>query len=463
MMAALLNWNSIAALALDRMLYCLAEGVALAALLSLAMRLFPPKSSRTRFAVGFSALVALAMLPVLGAVAMPAAHAKANLPGANPHEALLTIPASWAAAVFVVWATLALLGLLRVAAGVWHVRRLRQSCVAINPELLRPELRSGIADLKLSRPVSILVSPSASVPAAVGFFKPAVVVPAWLAEESAAGELQYVLLHELAHLRRWDDWTNLVQKIVKAILFFHPGIWWIERKLSLDREMACDEAVLMEKPEPRMYAQCLARVAEKSFLRRQLALAQAAVDRMKHLSQRIQQILSLSENRDNQQRTRLWKPAVAMVTAAGALGTIWTSQAPQLVRVAGPASSIARVAPGFSSPLATGTAASEVERRQTSALASTLAASANTKALPAIAVPAVYSPRRADKRSTQTVSQGRKPAPRETRNPDLIRARYALSEPASDEATPMLVTLVETRFVTGGPAATTLWQVSVIE
>src|SRR5262249_41884740 len=162
-------------------------------------------------------------------------------------------------------------------------------------------------------------------------------------------------------------------------------------------------------------------------------------------------------------RTRLWKPAVAMVTAAGALGAIWTSQAPQLVRVAGPASSIARVAPGFSSSVATGTAASEVEGRQTSALASTLAASANTKALPAIAVPAVYSPKRDDKRGTGAVSQGRKPAPRETRNPDLIRAQYALSEPASDEATPMLVTLVETRFVTGGPAATTLWQVSVIE
>ena len=95
-------------------------------------------------------------------------------------------------------------------------------------------------------------------------------------KELSTAELNSILIHELAHLRRWDDWTNLGQQILKALLFFHPAVWWIESKLALEREMACDDAVLAKTANPRGYAQCLISVAEKSFARRGLALAQAA-------------------------------------------------------------------------------------------------------------------------------------------------------------------------------------------
>src|SRR5262249_16917186 len=152
-------------------------------LLALAIRLFPPKNSRTRFAVWLAGLIVVAMLPLLSAAGIVVGHAQGV---SHDTRSFLTIPASWAEGILAVWAAMAMLGLLRVAAGWWHVRRLRRSCVAINPELLGPQLQSVIAQLRRSRPVSILVSPSANVPAAVGFFEPIVVVPAWLAEESAA-------------------------------------------------------------------------------------------------------------------------------------------------------------------------------------------------------------------------------------------------------------------------------------
>jgi len=78
------------------------------------------------------------------------------------------------------------------------------------------------------------------VPTAIGFFQPAVIVPAWTLRELSAEELHSVLLHELAHLRRWDDWTNLAQELVGALFFFHPAVWRIGSRLSLEREMACD-------------------------------------------------------------------------------------------------------------------------------------------------------------------------------------------------------------------------------
>jgi hypothetical protein len=304
-----------------------------------------------------------------------------------------------------------------------------------------------------------------SVPAAVGFFRPVVVVPEWLAEESSASELRYVLLHELAHVRRWDDWTNLVQQIVKAALFFHPGIWWIERKLALDREMACDEVVLSKVPEPRLYAQCLARVAEKSFLRRQIALAQAAVDRMKHLSRRITRILSLNATENaHRSRTLSWKPGVAIVVAAGAISAVWTSQAPQLVRVAAPVSSRSVAAAGSSSPGVTTRSPVPEGKSHPGGTSPILAASLPANAHPPAAVPAFYTPTQSDQRNRMAFSRVRKRSQPAPQNHGLVQARHVPAETAPNEIHEVFVTVVQTQFVTAGQTRHAgLWQISVVE
>jgi Zn-dependent protease with chaperone function len=178
-----------------------------------------------------------------------------------------------------------------------------------------------------SRSVELRVSKRLEVPTAIGFFKPAIVLPEWLLEETPAEELKYIILHELEHLRRRDDWTNLAQQIVKALLFFVPSVWWIERRLALDREMACDDAVLAHSGTPHGYAECLARVAERSFLRRQLALAQAAVSRLRQLTVRVAKILD--PNRP--QPSRMWRPAVPAVVVVAGLCVFTASQGPELI------------------------------------------------------------------------------------------------------------------------------------
>ena len=131
-------------------------------------------------------------------------------------------------------------------------------------------------------------------------------------------------MHELAHLRRRDDWTNLLQKILGALLFFHPAVWWIEKKLALEREMACDDLVLASTTSPRAYAECLVSLAEKSFLRRGLALAQAAVDRLRNVSLRVSQILDV----DRPRATRVWRPAPVLVGGVSLVCLVALSHAP---------------------------------------------------------------------------------------------------------------------------------------
>ncbi|HEV3041590.1 MAG TPA: M56 family metallopeptidase [Candidatus Angelobacter sp.] len=315
--------HAIAPAVVKAMMFCLIEGTLLGLFVYLVLRIAPRKNSGTRFAIWFATLVAVILAPV---VTLPSLKALSAARSASPHG-ILTLPASLAVWAFLGWTAVAAVGLLRVAVGFWQVLRLRKNCVAINLADLSPEVREIVEQSQKSRPVLIATSPKLDVPTAIGFRSPAILLPAWLVAEASPTELKHVLLHELAHLRRRDDWTNLVQKLVKALLFFHPLVWWIESRLSLERELACDDAVLAHTECPRVYAQCLARIAEKSFLRRQIALAQAAVSRMHHLSCRVMQILDSQRPRT----TRLWKPAIPLVAVLALTCAISLRQAPALV------------------------------------------------------------------------------------------------------------------------------------
>lgn len=314
--------QSISAVGFERLLSSLIEGSLLVTGVALGVRFVPRNSSRAKFVVWFSALVATALLPLLDLKLSGSAQAVSE-------HGIFTLPLSAAIWVFTGWALLAGIGLLRVMAAMWQVRRLRQASSEVSRERLGRELAEIVDEFGKRRPVSILVSQAVQVPTAVGFFKSAVVLPEWMLQEAGSAELRHVLLHELAHLRRHDDWTNLIQKIVKALLFFHPAVWWMDRELSMQREMACDDTVLAQTASPRSYAECLARVAEKSFMRRQIALAQAAVNRMRHLSVRVARIL----DPNRAQNTKSWKPAIPAVIALALISGVSVSSAPELVKV----------------------------------------------------------------------------------------------------------------------------------
>jgi beta-lactamase regulating signal transducer with metallopeptidase domain len=315
------NLHGMATVAAERLLYGAVAGTLLAMAVWLLLRLFPRRDSRTNFAVWFATLLATAILPLLSL------HPDNSTTITRASHAVVTISTSWAWYIFLVWAIAASAGLARVALATIQVRRLRAEASVVDVQSLQADLRALLEELQRSRPVSLLVSRRLEVPTAIGFRKPAIILPAWLLESTPPEELKYILLHELAHLWRRDDWTNLAQKVLKALLFFLPSVWWIERRLSLDREMACDEAVLARSGTPRGYAKCLARVAEKSFLRRQIALAQAAVGRMRQLTARVAMILDPNRPR----ATHLWKPAIPVVIVLAGLCALPASFAPPLV------------------------------------------------------------------------------------------------------------------------------------
>jgi len=265
----------------DRMVNSVLEGTVIAVVVSFLLWLAPKGNSRTRFAVWYLTLIAIVALPLTYWREVARSAAVPSL----PH---LTLPGSWATDALIAWAAISFLGLLRIARGLWKLHSLKQRC----GRLYAADLPAGAwKGLGSSRRIQYCVSDELSAPTAIGFFRPAVLLPRWTTAGLSADELNRVLLHEVGHLQRWDDWTNLVQKVLRALLFFHPAVWWIDSRLALERESACDDLVLAQAPDTRAYAECLVSIAEKSRLRQGIALAVAAVGRMRQIAVRLTRIL----------------------------------------------------------------------------------------------------------------------------------------------------------------------------
>jgi beta-lactamase regulating signal transducer with metallopeptidase domain len=338
---------ALAQFAVERVLNSLPEGLLIACSAWMLLRLMGRQNSGTRFAVWLVALAGVVLLPLLSGLG---SAQNPLVPIAQAH-AEITISAFWATAFFVLWVAIAALALARVMVGVWQVRQIRRSCIEIPAADLDPALLEIVSGT--NRSVRLLTSEKARVPAALGFRNPAIVLPPWTLRELSAAELKPILIHELAHLRRHDDWTNLLQKAVRAILFFHPAVWWIDARLSMEREMACDDAVLAATGNPRAYAGCLIDLLEKGCARREWTMAQAAVARARDASVRIARILRVG----SAATTRVGRVTLGLAAALSLACAGVALCSPQLVEFAPPEStSTAQIAKplGFTKALSDG-------------------------------------------------------------------------------------------------------------
>ncbi len=315
-------FHDLARISAERMLNGVIEGVAIALFVGLMLQIMGRRNSGTRFAILLSALFSIAALPLLTVL-----RASAGAAHSGGAVWAVTVPSLWATYIILVWATIAMVGLARVALGLWQLRRVREGSEGVDPAKLDSMLQETLGEFRSARKVRLATSQTLMVPTAIGFFHPMIVLPEWTLRELSTTELNSILIHELAHLQRRDDWTNLAQKVLRALLFFHPAVWWVERQLSLEREIACDDIVLSRTSNPRAYAECLVTVAERSFMRRGLALAQAAVSKMRQTTLRVAQILDGNRS----MAIRVWKPALGLVTVASGIFVVGLARAPELV------------------------------------------------------------------------------------------------------------------------------------
>jgi bla regulator protein blaR1 len=264
------------------------QGLLLTALAWAALKLAPGLRASTRFTLWLIIFLAVALLPcfALGRAWFGAdSSAVTTLPQSG---VALHLNIVWAFVLEAVWGFASLLALARLFSSALQMRAVLRSSVPVAdlPEEIQSALvRSG------KRSVVVRLSEAVDAPIVIGFFHPAIVIPRSLWSALAPADLRQIILHEMAHLDRRDDWTNLLQKLLRALCPLNPALFWAERHLCREREQACDDAVLDAAGNARAYATCLTKLAEVKLVRRVASLAPGFWQRHSELAGRVENIL----------------------------------------------------------------------------------------------------------------------------------------------------------------------------
>jgi len=190
---------------------------------------------------------------------------------------------------------------IRFLGGLAFVQRLKHS--NHNPlneewEMVLDEVKSK---LQINKMVDLVESSLVHVPMVVGYLKPMILMPIGAINYLTVEEVEAIFAHELAHIKRYDYFVNLLQSIIETILFYHPAIWWISSEIRRERENCCDDLALEVTGNSLTLAKALSKLEQyrMNFVNRKIQLSMTALKNKNQLLQRIQRILNEPQNNNN--------------------------------------------------------------------------------------------------------------------------------------------------------------------
>ncbi|HEV7570858.1 MAG TPA: M56 family metallopeptidase [Thermoanaerobaculia bacterium] len=267
------------------LLHLLWQGVLVAAILAATLALLSKQSANARY---LASCGALALLVVIGsATAYRAYDASQEIatdrevsfapvqtgtvtftaePTTSAPESRLALLASFTKShlpqIVLVWLTGVLLLSIRLLFGWLRAHSIaKKNATEAAPEWQSSARRLAHA-LKLRRAVQLLESAAVEVPTVIGWLRPVVLLPATSLTGLSTEQMEMILAHELAHIRRNDFFVNLMQAVVETLLFYHPAVWWISNRIRVEREHCCDDVAVSVSGKPLVYARALTRLEE---------------------------------------------------------------------------------------------------------------------------------------------------------------------------------------------------------
>ena len=216
----------------------------------------------------------------------PAETVASSSPAASLSNMMGWIDAFWVIGVF---------GLsVRGMGGWWIIHRLRASATTLAPEPVSAAFDRMSQALGMGRTVLLRVSNAIASPVTVGAVRAMVLLPLSAVTMLSTDELEVVLAHELAHVRRADFFWNLVQTVIETLFFFHPAVWWLSGRVRHERELCCDDLALKICPNPVVYASALFHLEEHRSRQMRLAMALDGHQSPQTLRMRVARILGES-------------------------------------------------------------------------------------------------------------------------------------------------------------------------
>ncbi|MGV3767790.1 MAG: M56 family metallopeptidase [Chitinophagaceae bacterium] len=180
-----------------------------------------------------------------------------------------------------------------------YVRALQLEKHAKMPFEWRLFTRENATILGISKQVHIWLSELADSPVTVGFFKPMILIPVSMVNQLSAEQMEAVILHELAHIKRNDYLLNILLAVMEGMLFFHPFVHLLGKEIRKDREFLCDDLVLQFRYKPTLYAAALLQAEKNRLVLQQNRFQLAAIGEKDALMERIQRITGIPARKKN--------------------------------------------------------------------------------------------------------------------------------------------------------------------
>ena len=247
---------------MDALLNWLLQGAVVAAASFVMLLALDRARANVRYMVCWVALLAVAALPALASIQLTAVPADALRP---PQGApMVSLPNAWwtsSIGLLAAWIVWACFQTVRSIAAVAAIRRARVDSRPF-PSHVESGLSHWMCVRATGRHATLVVSDAVASAAVLGWGAPMIAVAPSMLNTLETDELDRVLIHEWAHVQRRDDLTNIVQVVVRAIVGWHPALRSIDRRLQVEREIACDETTIAMTGSPKAYAECLMKLAD---------------------------------------------------------------------------------------------------------------------------------------------------------------------------------------------------------
>ena len=317
------------------------QGTLVAAMLACVLRLL--ENSRSRYVAACVALALMVVMPAatlahLGMADYRIALALRNAPVESGSALLVqagdgVAGGPWAVRaaadldrampwVLLAWMAGAVLFLVRLSVGFGVARRMRWVGVEPAPAALQEAFARLKQQMGLLRPVKLLHSALIEVPTVIGWLRPVVLIPVSCFTGLSEAQIEAILCHELAHIRRYDYLVSVCQSFVEALLFYHPAVWWVSRQVRRERECCCDEVAVALGGDVLMYARALKTMEERRSLYPEVALGvNGGV-----LTMRIKRLLGYTEKSVASQAVSIALLAAIVVTVGAAVGKLAYAQ-----------------------------------------------------------------------------------------------------------------------------------------
>jgi beta-lactamase regulating signal transducer with metallopeptidase domain len=192
--------------------------------------------------------------------------------------------------VVLLWSVLFVFRSVRMMGSLVYIHRAKNKYTYVPPAVWQNRVQVLCEKLQINKAVRLLESGYVKVPMVIGHLKPVILIPVGLLAGLPAEQVEAVLLHELAHIRRHDYFVNFLQTLAETVFFFNPGLLWISSLLRDERENCCDDVALEQTKNKREFVQALISFKEHALAADRCAVAFAG--KKNHLLRRVSRIMS---------------------------------------------------------------------------------------------------------------------------------------------------------------------------